>query len=410
MKNYSNSNRSLIFLVVIILLLLGLVVGLVVQLLSDSVPNNLKNTDIVKALVVINDGDGNALATDVIACYPVSNRGVIFNILGNTGALYTSLSGASNQEGRVDRIDKVYKERGIEVYADEVTRLLGIDLPFTLEIELPRFGDLTDLFGGLTVSVFSQVEEESANGDLWLLPSGNAKLDGDKIQTFMSYELSDDGINDKDNRRQDAVKAFFSAMHENRAMMMNKKNFPTFAKLFKTNVDNDSLFTLLGYLSNIDTENMDQRGISGSPRSIDGQILVFPYENGRQIKDVVRRALSSLISDDLNSRVYVVEVLNGTDKQGAASNACFLFQNFGYETMPPADAPTKGYQHTVIINHIGNADAVGNLAEIITCKNIIDEEVKSSSSGYTGADVDFTIILGNDWDGRYVRGGYTGEE
>ncbi len=410
-KNKSvNSNKGILFLLLIVVILAVSIVILFLQLRSDPIVEKMKNDEVIKVLIIINDGEGNALATNVLSYYPITNQGVIFNVLGNTGALYTSLSSSTDQDGRVDRIDAVYKERGIEVYTEEIESLLGIEIPFILEISLEQMGDLTDLFGGLTVSVFSPVDTRGPDGQLWLLPSGNVKLDGDKIKTFMMYQLDDDGNNERDDRRADAVKALLAAIHENHSVIMDKKNFPTFANLFKSNLEYDAFYRLMDYISNVDTENLDQRSISGSLRNVDGQLLVFPYENGRQIKDVMRQSLSALTSKTANSRVYVVEVLNGTDRRGLASNACFLLKNFGYETLPPSDASHKGYVHTEIINHLGNDSAVQNLAEIITCRYIINEEVRSSGTGYDSAEIDFTIILGDDWDGRYVRGGYTGEE
>ena len=62
------------------------------------------------------------------------------------------------------------------------------------------------------------------------------------------------------------------------------------------------------------------------------------------------------------------------------------------------------YDHTAIINHIGNGEAVRALGDFIRCYNIIDEDIDLDDDG--DEDVDFTLILGADWDGRYVRGGF----
>ena len=44
------------------------------------------------------------------------------------------------------------------------------------------------------------------------------------------------------------------------------------------------------------------------------------------------------------------------------------------------------------------------LANFISCKNMEHRPSKDESGA------DFTIILGRDWDGRYVRGGYVNPE
>jgi hypothetical protein len=68
-------------------------------------------------------------------------------------------------------------------------------------------------------------------------------------------------------------------------------------------------------------------------------------------------------------------------------------------------------EHTLLINHIGDEQVVQSLADFIRCKNIENEEVLSDLiSSSEGTDVDFTLILGKDFDGTYVRGGYVRAE
>ena len=63
------------------------------------------------------------------------------------------------------------------------------------------------------------------------------------------------------------------------------------------------------------------------------------------------------------------------------------------------NADTQDYEKTVIINHIGNEEVAKNLGDFIHCTNIVDEDLNPD----TDANVDFTLILGRDFDGRYVR-------
>ena len=65
------------------------------------------------------------------------------------------------------------------------------------------------------------------------------------------------------------------------------------------------------------------------------------------------------------------------------------------------NAETNDCEKTVIIHHIGNREAAENLGGFINCTNIIDDEISEISD--SDFQVDFTIILGKDFDGRYVR-------
>ncbi|MDE7391727.1 MAG: LytR C-terminal domain-containing protein, partial [Treponemataceae bacterium] len=146
--------------------------------------------------------------------------------------------------------------------------------------------------------------------------------------------------------------------------------------------------------------------ITGSKRVVDGKSLLFPFYDGQLIKDVVRQVTNSLISLEDNgvNRIYVLEIQNGTTVQGLARNTSALLQSAGYDVLSTLNADKNDYEKTVIINHIGNAEVAKSLGDFIHCENILEESVQSEAVGLeVGANVDFTIILGKDFDGRYVR-------
>ena len=145
----SQERRSAVFLLAILAIILALTVFIVRSLRTDPVSETLKRDSVVKMLIVLNDGEGNALTTDILAFYPASRQGALFNILGNTGAIYQSLLRSDGQQGRTDRIDAVYRERGMETYVSEVAKFTGISIPFSMEITLDGLGLLTDLLGGM---------------------------------------------------------------------------------------------------------------------------------------------------------------------------------------------------------------------------------------------------------------------
>ena len=131
----------------------------------------------------------------------------------------------------------------------------------------------------------------------------------------------------------------------------------------------------------------------------------MPDNNGEFIKEAVKQTTNMLTSSDgtLTSRVYVLEIQNGTTTQGLARNTAILFQNASYDVLSPVNAPRNDYDETVIIDHLGNMDVAKIVGEFIHCSNIREAtpEEEADSSGLD-AGVDFTIILGKDFDGRYV--------
>lgn len=396
----SKEQRNGIFLLTILVIIIGVVGFIVLSLRMDPIEENLKLNPVINSLWILKDDDGNALSTDVLVFYPQTGQASAFDILGNTGAIYKSL-------GRVDRIDSVYKEKGLASYKDEIEKLIGKKIPFTIEIKLSDLELLADYLGGLNVFISFPVDETDENGMRCLFPSGAVILDGDKIHDYIMYKSPSENASDVEDRRQAVFVSLIYALKENRNIIFAKNNFSVYEEKIKTNIDKKNFYNLMKKLSLIDTERFSIQTITGSLRTVDGQTLLFPYYDGQLIKDVINQAISSLVSGDLGNqnRVYVLVIQNGTTEQGLARNTSFLLQSAGYEVLETKNADRNDYEKTEIINHIGNSEAAKTLGNFIHCTNIIDEEVMLENADSTSAaQADFTIILGKDFNGRFVKG------
>ena len=238
------------------------------------------------------------------------------------------------------------------------------------------------------------------------MPSGVVTLDGDKIRTYLNYERSDEPEEDLIERRQNVLLAFFSALTRNEKIISDKKSFSELEKKMLSNLDGKDFHRLMSVVSHVDSEHLMPQSITGSKRVVDGKTLLFPYYDGNLIKEVFRQVSNSLISvDNANiNRTYVLEIQNGTTVQGLARNTMVLLQSAGYDILSTGNADSNDYEKTVIINHIGNAEIAKSLGDFIHCTNIVEESVSEEADSNTAAaNVDFTIILGKDFDGRYVK-------
>ena len=395
--NNPNSNKGALLLLLIFVILISVTVGLALSLRVSTVDENLKSDRVIKTLVVMEDKN-RVLFTDVFIYYPVSQRGALINILGNTGAIFSSL-------GRVDSIDSVYLEKGIESYKAEIEKLVGQTIPFYIVLNLTKFGELTDMLGGMKIFVPSPVDVKNEDGERYLLPSGVVSLDGEKIQTYLNYEKSDETEDDAIERRQNVLTAFFAALSRNEKIIKDKKSFDVISEKMTSNLDDKEFYRLMTIISQVDSEHLIPRTITGSKRVVDGKTLLFPLYDGDFIKQVFKQVSNSLITlGNTNvNRTYVLEILNGTTVQGLARNTMILLQSAGYDILTTGNADSNDYEKTVIINHIGNAEIAKSLGDFIRCTNIVEEAVISDDDTSTASNVDFTIILGKDFDGRYVK-------
>ncbi len=393
-----NSNKGAFLLLLIFLILISVTIGLALSLRVNAVDENLESDRVIKTLVVMEDKN-KVLFTDVFIYYPVSQRGALINILGNTGAIFSSL-------GRVDSIDSVYLEKGINAYKSEIENLVGQTIPFYIVLDLTKFGQLTDMLGGMKIFIPSPIDVKNDEGERWLLPSGVVSLDGDKVRSYLNYERQDENDDDLIERRQNVLLAFFAALSRNDNIIRDKKSFAAISKRMISNLDDKEFHRLISEISKVDSEHLTPQTITGSKRIVDGKTLLFPYYDGQLIKDVFKQVSNSLISlDNANvNRTYVLEILNGTNVQGLARNTMALLQSAGYDILTTGNADSNDYDSTVIINHIGNAEIAKSLGDFIRCTNIVEETVSMDTDSATAvSNVDFTIILGRDFDGRYVK-------
>ena len=393
-----DEQKGVIFIALIILIGIAISIVFAFSLKTNTVEDALKEKGIMRTLIVVEDKDSSMLFSSVLIYNPTSQKAALVNLPGYTGAIYQSL-------GRVDKLEKVYSDAGITAFRNETEKLLGMTIPYYAILTLDSFIKISDYLGGMRVFISEPVDCVSENGERWLLPSGAINLDGDKITTYLHYRLEEETESDVQERYQNAMAAFITGLHDKKFIIFNKENKKRYLDFIKTNLNEDEETTLFEAIADVDAESIIKQTITGSLRRVDGQQLLMPDNNGEFIKEAVKQTTNLLASTDgtLTSRVYVLEIQNGTTTQGLARNTAILFQNASYDVLSPVNAPRNDYEETVIIDHLGNMDVAKIVGDFIHCTNIREatpeEEAESSS---LDAGVDFTIILGRDFDGRYV--------
>ncbi len=394
-----DEQKGVLFIALIILIGIAISVLFAFSLKTNIVEDALKEKGIMRTLFVVEDDDSSMLFSSILIYNPVSKKAALVNLPGHTGAIYQSL-------GRVDKLEKVYSEAGIIAFRTEVEKLLGMTIPYYAILKLDSFLRISDFLGGMRVFISEPVDCVSDDGERWLLPSGAINLDGDKINTYLHYRLPEETESDVQERFQNAMAAFITGLHDKKFVIFVKSNKNRYMNLVTTNLNEEEQISLFKAIADVDAESVIKQTITGSLRRVDGQQLLMPDNNGEFIKEAVKQTTNLLASTDgtLTSRVYVLEIQNGTTIQGLARNTAILFQNASYDVLSPVNASRNDYEETIIIDHIGNKEVAKIVGEFIRCTNIREatpEEDAESSS--LDAGVDFTIILGKDFDGRYVQ-------
>ena len=396
-------DASRFLLALIVILLASGITAAVYTLRSNPVDDALSANRAINVLFIIED-EGKPLCSYVLMYYPGTRRAAIFDIPGEIGLIITRIN-------RLDRIDRVYEPARIGPYEDEIEKLLGIEINFSAVITKENLVSMVDLLEGVEIFIPSAVS--SREGDtLIMFPSGITVLDGDKAGLYASYSLSDEDREMEMFRRQ----RFFLGLL-NRWITMNEsfKNPETaklFHSLFRTGMNQRTLSRLFDEFVFIDAYRTNIQSVSGDLREVSGQRLIIPRWDGNLVKEVVRQTLVTLtreVEDPYNERSPTVEVLNGTAVNGLAGRTAEMLRSFGYDIISTGNADRNNYESTVIIHRFGDESIARAFADVIRCNNILlafdlpeeEDEFNIQSTEYKA---EFTLIIGRDFDGRYVTG------
>ena len=395
-------DASVFLLAIIIIFMMAGVAVAVLTLRSDVVEDVLANNRVINILYVI-EQDNKPLNSYVLMFYPVTRRAAIFDIPSDTGLLLTRIN-------RVDRIASVYNRDRLRAFENEIERLLGININFSIVITAENLGKLVDLLGGVEVFIPAPVDIRDESGFI-LFPSGMVTLDGAKARTYATFVIPEEDLELTEFRRQ----RFFLAFLRRQVEMTERLRNPAMARMYhsflRTDMSNRTRIRLFDELMFMDTERVSIQSVTGNRREVSGETLLIPHWDGTLVREIVRQTNSMLtrqIEGALTERTLTVEVLNGTTVAGLAGRTAELLRSFGYDVISIGNAYRNTIERTEIIDRYIDEEMGKVLADIIRCTNIRREPLFSNIPGmeFDFMDfeprADFTLILGRDFNGRFV--------
>ncbi|MDR0390216.1 MAG: LCP family protein [Spirochaetaceae bacterium] len=389
-------DASIFLLGIIIALIAGGALLTVFVLREDPMGDVFSGDRVINSLFILEE-DRKPLSSFVLMYYPSTRRAALFDVPGEVGLIIQRIN-------RVDRIDTVYNPQRQESFVDEIERLLGIEVNFLFSMTLENLGKIVDLVEGVEVLIPSRVDLPEEEPPL-LFPSGRVVLDGKKAVGYASYRLPEEDADIVNARRQRFFLGFLRRLGEQNEYLSAKPVYQMFHSLMRSNANARIRSRFFNELVNLDTDQTSVQIVTGTAREVSGQVLILPYYDGSLIKDMVRQSLSGLTRDTdgtLAGRIFTVEILNGTATAGLARRTADLLQGFGYDVIAVNNADTSDYEQSEIIDRSGYEDMVQTFADIIRCKNIRFEAAGNLDSQNIEYKADFTLIIGRDFNGRYV--------
>jgi polyisoprenyl-teichoic acid--peptidoglycan teichoic acid transferase len=401
LKDLSKVDASRFLLAIIILLLAAALVFGMYIFRSNPVEDAVSSNRVINVLFVI-ENEKKAVSTYVLMYYPVTRRAAIFDIPGEIGLLLAKVN-------RIDRIDSIFDSSRLGLYQNEIEKLLGIEINFSLVITKENLASMVDLLEGVEIFIPSPVSYR--DGDtLIMFPSGMTILDGDKASVYATYSLPFEERDMEVFRRQRFFLGFLNREIQMSERLKNPDAAKMFFSLFKTGMNRRTVMLLFNEFVYIDTDRINIQSISGNVQEISGQRLIIPHWNGDLVKEVVRQTLASLtrdVEEQIAGQSLTVEVLNGTAVNGLAGRTAEMLRSFGYDVISIQNADNSNYEDTVIIHRSGSDSMVNEFADIIRCTNIRRELISDEpEDNLLNPDykADLTLLIGKDFNGRYVTG------
>lgn len=404
-SRFSKNDASLLLLALIALFLAVGAVAAVYTLRGNPVEEALSSDRVINALFVI-EQEQKPLCAYVLMYYPATRRAAIFDVPGEVGHLIKRID-------RIDRIDAVYNPGRITEFENEIEDLLGIGINFSMVITTENLGRMVDMIEGVELFIRRAVQI-LGDDETVLFPSGETRLDGDKAILYLSHKTPEEDREMVASRRQRFFLSFLKRQGEMNKLLKNQAVSKMYYSFLRTNMSQRTMFRLFDEFARIDTYRISFQSVGGNWREISGQMLLIPAFNGTLIQDVVRQTMGTLTRQSdgsMNERVFTVEVLNGTTVGGLAGRTAELFRSYGYDIILVDNADRQDYEKTGIIDRSGNEDEAKRFAEIIRCGNTrlevpmgenFEGELNIQNLEYRA---DFTVILGRDFNGRYVSEG-----
>jgi LCP family protein required for cell wall assembly len=301
--------------------------------------------------------------------------------------------------------DKRAEAAGFKAIEETIQQTIGIPIHYHGMVDFVAFQKAIDTVGGIDLNVTQPVSEYMyINGHNYYLnvPAGTQHFNGLRA---LAYSRSRHTSARGDFDRAERQRAIMIALKE-KALSLGTVSNPAkinslinaFGDRVQTNMTIDEMNALYAIGKQINASKVTSLGLADPPNNyvvtanIGGLSVVIPragVNNYKEIQSFVRNRLKDSFLANENA---TVAIYNGTYTAGLAARTSEDLKSYGYNISTVADAPTKGYQNTVVVD-------LRNGSKKYT-KRYLEQRFKTTTvpnlpdTSLTPGSADFVIILG----------------
>lgn len=205
---------------------------------------------------------------------PKNNKIVIISLPRDT---FVELPGYEGYQ----KLAHAHSYGGVPLLIKTVENLLGIEIPFYVEVNFEGFIKMIDLIGGVTIDVEKDMNYESYLGDVKIhLKKGLQHLDGEKALMYVRFRMDETGDIGRMERQQKFLKAIIEQSLKIKNTIRLQKVLVELKNWVKTNLEPWQIIKLGVLFKTIDSGDIITMTLPGYPGWYsDGLSYYFLYSD-----------------------------------------------------------------------------------------------------------------------------------
>lgn len=314
------------------------------------------------------------------------------------------LNNATDSSGDTQR---KAEEKGFELAQNTVQEVLGIPIHYHGMVDFKGFKKAIDTVGGVDINVPTSVYENMLiDGQPYTLnvKKGQKHMEGYEALAYArSRHTSTNGDFDRSERQRLMIVAL-------KDKILSAGTFSNPAKMaqlvdnFGDHVETDFSITDMSRLyelsKEIDSSKISSLNLVTPPNdflttsNIGGLSVVLPRAGADDYKEIHNYIRNTLKDGYIKNENANIMVLNGTQREGVATEKADELKSYGYNIGTVDNAPTKNYANTIIVDLRGGQKKytkryLEQRFGITAVDGLPDKTIQPGNA-------DFVIILGND--------------
>lgn len=356
----------------------------------------------------------------------------------------TFIGSSKNYATAADKINSIYNIKGVEGLVDEVEKLTDIEIPYYVKVDTESLRTLVDTIGGVNFDVPMDMDYDDGKQNLHIhLKKGYQFLDGNKAEQLVRFRHNNNGTSypieygDNDYGRMKTQREFLKVVLQQTIKLNNVLKIKEFidigSKYVTTNININDIKDYAPYILDFKLEDLKTATLPGYSEKCNGVWVflnnkqetetivneMFLSTKGKNNNDDTNKANNSVdsnnvidddnkstanntanIDTDINAKDIEnekdivpngikVEIINGASTKNQLNKMDNILRKAGYSV--ESTGTTNETTRTIIINKSNKSSKDANALKDVIGTGYISDMYDSK------ADVDFTIIIGNDF-------------